>query len=1104
MADVNVDVRVSDNGSLQEVGKNARTADRNLKGAARTSANSTKNFSKMAQGITGGLVPAYATLAANIFAITAAFNFLKNAADFEILKKGQLEFAAKTGMALSSMTSKIQKASGGMLGFREAAQAAAIGSAKGFSTSQIEKLTVGARKAAAALGRDFEESFDRLVRGVSKAEPELLDELGITLRLEDATSKYAAAIGKSANALTTAERSQAVLLETQRQLDEQYGQMPVAVNAFVKLEKTFDKLVKTVTGFLLPAFEGLANFIAANATVAALAFGALGFSVLKTLPGIDKLREKINNIGSGPGLKDAWDDLQKFRKGIDDTRISLEQMKAVGSKKFKGVAGQLAKGSDSKLLKKANEQGFEGLHGGDKANLKKALKSAEAQYKKHGKITTGIFKDADIKTVRHFKDAMNTMEKSGLGMRKSIGNGWKWMRKTATVAARATRAVWVGAFRGIKKAAGFATKAIGKLMKATIILGVLSSIIDAFDTLINAPFTLAKNLASAVAGIGKTIQFIANLAVDVLNKVIEQIPESAFSFFGMDKKDWKMSNFTFADNIEADTMDLINKGLKMMGTNLNELADQEAKNMKNKRYNEHLQELSDGYKEMVKDIDAAILGVARLEQAGTDPSKTGRIKANILAGLDLGSEFRKALALDTGRIIDMTTASAEEIIEAQNKVLEGNRTGKTPSMALTQFKSQLKGIVKLVPGLGKAFKDLDITQFDKLGIAAQNTVSGISDLKTGIGEMAKQMLTGGIEAEQWVDKLIKGAEATDRSAEAAGLQVDALKELEDAFKGTGYTAQQYLELLRGIRQETEAIEIARARLAQARFDSQARGMSVIDKWEQRKLDVTEKQLDMRTALNEQLKMEERWKQAETDQKPAAEQALNVAKESYKMAVKQRDFALKASTGVGQILLKTSEGFASGMADAFHGIITGTMSVKEAFKSMAMGILDALARIIAEMMVVAMVKSFMGFGMSTRGMQQGAPIHGGGGGQTWSYSNQGGTLTSRYGGIMEPPGYATGGIARGSNAGYPVTMHGTEAVVPLPNNKSIPVDLKGAVSSQNVVVNVNLDSNGQGSTSIAQQDSQQHAQLGKLIALAVQEELQNQKRPGGILSPYGAT
>ena len=63
---------------LEGTGKSAQTADRNLKGAARTSSNATKNFSKMAQGISGGLVPAYATLAAQVFAITAAFNFLKS------------------------------------------------------------------------------------------------------------------------------------------------------------------------------------------------------------------------------------------------------------------------------------------------------------------------------------------------------------------------------------------------------------------------------------------------------------------------------------------------------------------------------------------------------------------------------------------------------------------------------------------------------------------------------------------------------------------------------------------------------------------------------------------------------------------------------------------------------------------------------------------------------------------------------------------------------------------------------------------------------------------------------------------------------------------
>ena len=35
---------------LDKVGKSARTADRNLKGAAQASSNTTKNFSKMAQG----------------------------------------------------------------------------------------------------------------------------------------------------------------------------------------------------------------------------------------------------------------------------------------------------------------------------------------------------------------------------------------------------------------------------------------------------------------------------------------------------------------------------------------------------------------------------------------------------------------------------------------------------------------------------------------------------------------------------------------------------------------------------------------------------------------------------------------------------------------------------------------------------------------------------------------------------------------------------------------------------------------------------------------------------------------------------------------------
>ena len=79
---VEIDVKVDDKGTLGKVGlgakksgdkldglgKSVRTADRNLKGVARTSSNTTKNFSKMAQG-TGGLVGVYATFAAQMLSL---------------------------------------------------------------------------------------------------------------------------------------------------------------------------------------------------------------------------------------------------------------------------------------------------------------------------------------------------------------------------------------------------------------------------------------------------------------------------------------------------------------------------------------------------------------------------------------------------------------------------------------------------------------------------------------------------------------------------------------------------------------------------------------------------------------------------------------------------------------------------------------------------------------------------------------------------------------------------------------------------------------------------------------------------------------------------
>ena len=155
MADtITVTFKVMKDGSLKAISKEAEQAAKSTdkatnssekyskkqKGVAGATSNSTKAFSKMTTGMQGGLVPAYATLAANVFALSAAFNFFKRAADVQILEKSQIRYATSTGLGLQSITEGLRQASGGMLGFREAAEAAAIGVAKGFSPAQLEKL----------------------------------------------------------------------------------------------------------------------------------------------------------------------------------------------------------------------------------------------------------------------------------------------------------------------------------------------------------------------------------------------------------------------------------------------------------------------------------------------------------------------------------------------------------------------------------------------------------------------------------------------------------------------------------------------------------------------------------------------------------------------------------------------------------------------------------------------------------------------------------------------------------------------------------------------------------------------------------------------------
>ena len=76
-------------------------------------------------------------------------------------------------------------------------------------------------------------------------------------------------------------------------------------------------------------------------------------------------------------------------------------------------------------------------------------------------------------------------------------------------------------------------------------------------------------------------------------------------------------------------------------------------------------------------------------------------------------------------------------------------------------------------------------------------------------------------------------------------------------------------------------------------------------------------------------------------------------------------------------------------------------------------------------------------------------------------------------------YQPGGIASGPTSGYPVMLHGTEAVVPLPDGKSIPVQMAGANGggTNNVTVNVNMET---GESTTEDRKGPDMGELGKTV------------------------
>lgn len=226
--------------------------------------------------------------------------------------------------------------------------------------------------------------------------------------------------------------------------------------------------------------------------------------------------------------------------------------------------------------------------------------------------------------------------------------------------------------------------------------------------------------------------------------------------------------------------------------------------------------------------------------------------------------------------------------------------------------------------------------------------------------------------------------------------------------------------------------------------------------------------------------------------------VQTEQQQIQSAYNQTKVDLKELVSLSTQVTEAAKGISTAFSESFKGLVSGAMSAEEAlasfFQGMADYFLDMAAKIIQkwlEMIILNQILNIFpgGSALKTIGNEASAVAFAANG---MAFA-QNGIVPFANGGIVNSPTlfkFANGGSMRTGIMGEA----GPEAILPLSRGANGRLGVEASTSGNTSIV-VNVDATGsnvQGSDSDANQ-------LGRLIAVAIQQELVKQQRPGGLLT-----
>ena len=326
---------------MAAAGPGNTASDTNLsRGLAGATGASGRDFAAQAQGL-GGLVHVYATFAANLYAVSAAFGALSKAMDLSNMVKGLDQIGASSGRSLGGLAKQMVLVADGAISMRDAMNSTALASAGGMSNANILRMTEVAKKASLALGRDLPDSMDRLTKGIVKTQPELLDELGIMTRVIPAQEAYARELGKTASSLTDFEKKQAFANAVLAEGERKFSAIDLDANPYSKILASMSNLMQTGLELINKVLSPVLTLLSTSPTALAVAMAGIAAVLLKqAIPAIGMFREQAQRMQTETTTRvQKQINEQQIAAGLSDdivrrsaeTKFRIEQ---AGSKKI--------------------------------------------------------------------------------------------------------------------------------------------------------------------------------------------------------------------------------------------------------------------------------------------------------------------------------------------------------------------------------------------------------------------------------------------------------------------------------------------------------------------------------------------------------------------------------------------------------------------------------------------------------------------------------------------------------------------------------------------------------------------------------------------------